>query len=480
MKRNKLLKTCQKAGFFFCVLCIEKFAGQNRLFCNFFLYTVANYDTMKDITKKDVKAMSVRIAQVDPGSLAQQAGLRSGDRIEEINGIAIRDYLDFMYASCQEKAELRLQDRTVIIENEDYMPLGITFDTLLIDEPRSCHNRCIFCFIDQLPKGMRETCYFKDDDYRLSFLQGNYVSMTNMKDEDVERILRYHLPRINISVHTTNPELRKTMLHNKRAGEVLGYLRRFAEEGLNINAQIVLCPGYNDGAELDRTLFDLGNLGESVESISIVPVGLSAHREGLAPLKGFDRESARTVIAQTEKWQEKFLKSHGTRLVYLGDEFYIMAQQPLPDYDAYEGFPQIENGVGLCASLRFEFDEALRESRRKKPRHKKTIATGQSAYGILWELCEKLEGNRIQIIPIVNHFFGEQITVTGLITGGDLITQLKDRDLGTELLLSSAMLRHDQEVFLDDMTVQEVERALDIKITTVPNDGGALLDALLR
>lgn len=424
--------------------------------------------------------MAVRIAQVDPKSPAQKAGLRPGDCIESINGITICDYLDFMYASCQENVQIVLTDRSVTIENEDYVPLGISFDTLLIDAPRSCHNRCVFCFIDQLPKGMRKTCYFKDDDFRLSFLQGNYVSMTNMSPEDVDRILRYHLPRINISVHTTNPELRKHMLHNRRAGEVLSYLKRFAEGGLCINAQIVLCPGYNDGAELDRTLGDLGALGENVESISIVPVGLSAHREGLAELQPFDAEMAKKTIARVHAWQEKFLQSHGTRLVYLGDEFYIMAKMPFPDYDDYEGFPQLENGVGLCTSLCYEFEEALRETKKRVPKHKKTIATGQSAYEILSGLAAKLQGEKVRVIPIVNRFFGERITVTGLITGGDLIAQLRGRDLGEELLLSSAMLRHDEDVFLDDKTVQDVEQALGVRVVIVQNDGYALLDAMLH
>ena len=228
--------------------------------------------------------MAARIVAVDSKSPASLAGLHAGDTIVSINGVEIHDYLDYMFASCQEEAEVVLTDRAVVIHNEDFMPLGIEFESLLIDQPRACHNRCVFCFIDQLPKGMRQTCYFKDDDYRLSFLQGNYVSMTNMQEEDVERILRYHLPRINVSVHTTNPELRQRMLHNKRAGEVLGYLKRFADGGLNLNAQIVLCPGWNDGTELDRTLKDLGELGNSLESISVVPVGLSDHRQNLQPL----------------------------------------------------------------------------------------------------------------------------------------------------------------------------------------------------
>ena len=422
--------------------------------------------------------MAVKIATVDALSPADLAGIKAGDTLVSINGVEIHDYLDYMFASCQEEAEVQLIDRTVWIDNEDFMPLGIGFGSLLIDEPRSCHNRCVFCFIDQLPKGMRKTCYFKDDDYRLSFLQGNYVSMTNMQEADVQRILRYHLPRINVSVHTTNPELRQKMLHNKRAGEVLAYLKQFADGGLNLNAQIVLCPGFNDGVELDRTLKDLGELGDSVESISVVPVGLSDHRQGLEPLLGFDEESAKAVIVQVKKWQEQFLKTHGTRLVYLGDEFYLMAELPLPAYEEYEDFPQIENGVGLCASLKYEFYEALRSEKNPSPKKKKSIATGKSALPLLTELTRPF-ADKIQVIPIENQFFGKNITVTGLITGGDLIDQLKGKDLGEELLLSSAMLRHNEEVFLDDKTVADVEQALGIPVKVVSNDGFALLEALL-
>ncbi len=423
--------------------------------------------------------MAARIAGIDPGSLAEQAGLKVGDIIRRINGIEIIDYLDFMYASCQEEIEIALEDRTVRIENEDFLPLGIQFPSLLIDEPKSCHNRCVFCFIDQLPPNMRESCYFKDDDFRLSFLQGNYVSMTNMQGSDVERILKYNLPRINVSVHTTNPELRVKMLHNKRAGEVLSYLQRFVDGGLNLNAQIVLCPGWNDGVELDRTLSDLGALGGSLESISVVPVGLSKHREKLEPLIGFDKESSRAVIEQVTHWQEKFLKSHGTRLVYLSDEFYIMAEMPMPDFDDYEGFPQIENGVGLCASLEQEFRDALDGCRKRKPRKSKTVVTGMISYEFMKKLVAELDGDKVQVSPIVNHYFGEKITVTGLITGGDLIDQLKGKDLGKQIILSSSMLRHGETVFLDDVTVKDVEQELDVKAVVVPNDGYALLDALL-
>ncbi len=423
--------------------------------------------------------MAAKITGIDPGSPAAKAGLCAGDEVISINGIEIVDYLDFMYASCQEEVEITLADRTVRIENQDYLPLGIQFSTLLIDEPRACHNRCVFCFIDQLPPNMRESCYFKDDDYRLSFLQGNYVSMTNMTQEDVDRILRYNLPRINVSVHTTNPELRVKMLHNKRAGEVLSYLQKFVDGGLNLNAQIVLCPGWNDGAELDRTLSDLGSLGGSLESVSVVPVGLSDYREKLEPLDGFDKESSKAVIEQVGKWQEKFLESHGTRLVYLADEFYIMVGMPIPAFDDYEGFPQIENGVGLCASMEQEFQDALTMCKKRKPKKKKTVVTGKIAYEFIQSLVSELEGEMIQVIPITNRYFGENITVTGLITGGDLIEQLKDQDLGKRLILSSSMLRHGDTIFLDNVTVEDVERELGVKAVIVPNDGYEFLDALL-
>ncbi|MEE1050080.1 MAG: DUF512 domain-containing protein, partial [Clostridia bacterium] len=259
--------------------------------------------------------MSARISAIESDSPAYFAGLEAGDIIYKINGIEINDYLDYMYASCGEELTVETDGGVAEIYNEDFEPLGIIFDTLLIDEPRSCHNKCVFCFIDQLPEGMRETCYFKDDDYRLSFLQGNYVSMTNMTDDDVDRIIKYNIPRINISVHTTNPDLRCKMLNNKFAGKINEYLKRLAAGGLNINAQIVLCPGYNDGPELDRTISDIAALGNSVESMSIVPVGLTDHRNGLAELKGFDKVSSSAVIAQVSEWQKKFRNERSYNLI---------------------------------------------------------------------------------------------------------------------------------------------------------------------
>lgn len=424
--------------------------------------------------------MSARIASVDPGSLAEEAGIVSGDIILKINGTEINDYLDYMYASCSENVEIVLADRCVNITNYDFEPLGIMFDTLLIDEPKACRNKCIFCFIDQLPGGMRDTCYFKDDDYRLSFLQGNYVTMTNMTEKDVDRIIEYNIPRINISVHTTNPELRCKMLNNKNAGTVLDYLKRFAEGGLNINAQIVLCRGYNDGEELDRTIKDIGALGDSVESVSVVPVGLSAHREGLEKLIPFDKESSFKVVKQIEKWQKKFKEELGVNLIYAGDEFYLNAGLPFPEYSEYDGFPQIENGVGLCSSLIYEFEDALSLADRKLPGTKKTVVTGVASYPVIKMLVDKIEGDMIDVIPVTNDFFGHSITVTGLLTGGDIINQLRGKNLGETLVLSSAMLRHDENVLLDNVTTEDIEKELNIKVEVVANDGYELFDALIK
>lgn len=423
--------------------------------------------------------MSAKIMNVIKGGLGYRAGLKPNDIILEINGVEVKDYLDYMYNAASERVEIKVKDRTVLIANPDYEPLGVEFETLLIDKPKSCYNKCIFCFIDQLPPNMRETCYFKDDDYRLSFLQGNYVTLTNLKDEELERIIKYNIPRINISVHTTNPELRCKMLNNRFAGRIMEQLKRFADGGLNMNGQIVLCRDINDGAELDRTISDLGTLSYSMESVSIVPVGLSKFRDGLYPLRMFDKESAAEVIDLVEKHQARFREEIGSNFVYLSDEFYILAQRPFPKYEDYEEFPQIENGVGMCASLEYEFCDALSDCENKIPKQRKTIACGYAAYDVIKNLIDKLDGDKINVYKIKNTFFGENITVSGLITGGDLIGQLKDKPLGEELLITDAMLRHGEEVFLDDLTVSDVEAALNIKITAIPNDGYELARVLL-
>ncbi len=423
--------------------------------------------------------MSATIKLVLPGSLAEKYGIKSGDTIISINGKEIKDYLDYMFVSSGEQLNIKLSDRCVDIKNDVFEPLGIEFDTLLIDQPMSCHNKCVFCFIDQLPPDMRESCYFKDDDYRLSFLQGNYVTLTNMKDEDIDRIIEYSIPRINVSVHTTNPELRIKMLSNKNAGKIMEQIKRFSDGGLNINCQVVLCRGYNDGEELDRTISDLASFGDCIESLSIVPVGISAHRQGLCDLEPFDKESSKTVIKQVQKWQRKFKEERDVNFVYLADEFYIMAEEEIPDSDHYDGFPQIENGVGLCASLRGEFYEALYAKRRIRVKSKKTVVTGYLAYDFVESLVEKTDLSKIGIYKIKNNFFGENITVSGLVTGGDIIKQLNGKKLGKYLLIPKSMLRHEDDVFLDNITVKDVEKALKVKVKVVNNDGYDFLNKLL-
>ncbi len=423
--------------------------------------------------------MSAKISKVLPDSIAAKHGIKSDDIIISINGKEVNDYLDYMFLSANEELNIELSDRNVCFENEDFEPLGIEFETLLIDAPRSCKNKCIFCFIDQLPENMRESCYFKDDDYRLSFLQGNYVTLTNMSDSDLDRIVEYSIPRINVSVHTTNPELRCRMLNNRFAGKIMDQMKRFSGSGMMINCQIVLCRGWNDGAELDRTIEDIYSLGDAVESLSIVPVGISSHRQGLQELIPFDKESSKTVIEQVSRWQKKFKEERGINFVYLSDEFYIMAEEEIPQEFEYDGFPQIENGVGLCASLKWEFEDALEEKNDLTVKSEKTVVTGFLAYDFISELVSKINSEKIRVEKIKNNFFGEKITVSGLVTGGDIINQLKGKKLGKYLLIPISMLKHEEDVFLDNTSVSEVGEALGVEVKVVGNDGYDFVDMLL-
>ncbi len=424
--------------------------------------------------------MAVTVKNVISGSVADKCGIRPEDIILKINGKEVCDYLDYMFLSANEELEIELKNRTIKVQNPDFEPLGTEFDTLLIDEAKSCRNKCIFCFIDQLPPNMRESCYFKDDDYRLSFLQGNYVTLTNMTDSDIDRIIEYNIPRINVSVHTTNPELRCKMLNNRFAGRIMEQMRRFSGSGMMINCQIVLCPGYNDAEELDRTIGDILSLGDAVESLSIVPVGISAYREGLTPLETFDKESSLKVIKQVEKWQKKIKSERDINFVYLADEFYINAKAEIPSWQEYDGFPQIENGVGLCASLEFEFEDALIDYPNPAVNTPKTVITGVLAYDFICNLVSKLNSGKIKVEAIKNNFFGENITVSGLVTAGDIIKQLKGKDLGEEILIPISMLRHDEDVFLDNLTTGDVERELNTKVVVVENDGYDFVQKLLK
>ena len=424
------------------------------------------------------------ICEVLPDSIAEEAGLEAGDALLQIDGTPIVDIFDYRFGLASgdevtlliEKKDGSLEE--LVLEDVDEEELGIVFERPLIDRPRACKNRCIFCFIDQLPKGMRKPVYFKDDDYRLSFLYGNYVTLTNMTEEDLNKVIRMRLSPINISVHTTNPELRVKMLRNPTADQILPRMQKFFDAELPMNAQIVLCPDWNDRDELDRTLSDLSRFLPHLKSISVVPVGLTAYREKLEPLRPFTPDECHDVLVQVTQWQERFLELCGSRVVYPADEFYIQCGGIPPSCQAYEDFPQIENGVGMIASFRDEFQAALEECPQRNFK-RCTIATGACAAPMLNALITPLT-DAVQIAVIPNRFFGGKVTVSGLLTGSDLIAELKDRDLGEAVFISENMLRSEGDLFLDDTAPDDVAAVLGVPVIPVPNDGGALLHHLLE
>ena len=432
--------------------------------------------------------MPVKILAVEPGGPASHAGVRPGETLLSINGNEICDILDYRFYETDRHLSIVLRDdagaeRTVQIRKGQYESIGLEFETYLMDQQHSCTNRCIFCFIDQLPKGLRKSLYFKDDDSRLSFLFGNYVTLTNLKEREVDRIIKMHISPINISVHTTNPELRVKMMGNRFAGKSLDILYRFAKAGIKLNCQIVLCRDINDGEELDRTLKDLTSLWPSVQSVAVVPLGLTKYRQGLYPLTGYDSETARAVVRQLERWGDRCEQKYGQRICYAADEFYLKAQLPIPPAPFYGDFDQLENGVGLMASLKQEFLDALEDFVPPASSRKVTLATGVAAHPfldtLLDELRQRCHNLTCNVVPIVNDFFGDTITVAGLVAGGDLLNQLRGRELGDALLLPDVMLRREGDIFLDDVSLEELSEALQIQIITVPNDGYALLDAVV-
>lgn len=439
----------------------------------------------------NVKNTNNVISKVYKDSIADELGIEVGDLLISINEEPIHDIIEYRFLLSDEylEVEIQKQNREVYIYEieKDYDDdLGIEFTNPIIDKAKSCRNKCVFCFIDQLPKGMRETLYFKDDDSRLSFLQGNFVTLTNMSEEDINNIIKYRISPINISVHTTNPELRKTMIKNKFAGNLYSIMERLAEAQIQMNCQIVLCPGYNDKEELERTVSDLTKLYPYVNSAAAVPVGITKHREHLPNLEIFNEKTAGETIDQVDKLQKKYLKELGTRFIFLSDEFYIMANRKLLDYDEYEGFIQFENGVGMISKFEREIKDYLENlSEDHKSKIKKvSIATGHSAYEFMCEMAkcimEKCPNVQIDVYKIINNFFGDTITVSGLVTATDIIDQLKDKNLGETLYIPRSMLKADEEIFLDNITLENLSDIMGLEVVPCLNEGKDFIDKILK
>lgn len=432
--------------------------------------------------------MPVKISAVEEHSYAEKAGILPGESIVSINGNVIKDVLDYRFYMTDRNLAVELLDkdgntRKVEIKKPQYADLGLDFETYLMDKEHCCKNKCIFCFIDQMPPNMRETLYFKDDDSRLGFLFGNYITLTNLDDEDIDRIIKMHLSPINVSVHTTNPRLRVEMMKNPRAAESLEYLKRLADAGIALHIQLVLCPGINDGEELVRTFADLAELGPSVESVVCVPVGLTKYREKLPKLVPYDANGAKKVIETVDLFREKMRAERGIAVAYAADEFFIKAGLPLPEYEYYDDFTQLEDGVGLCTLLKHEFYEAFDYFPPSEYNRRVTVPTGKAAYSTIKELANAAEsrykGLKVDVLAMENNFFGELITVTGLLTGGDIAAQLKGRDNGDAVLICESTLRYEHDKFIDDTTPEYVEHELFVPVLMVPNDGYKLLCAML-
>lgn len=434
------------------------------------------------------------IHKIVPGSIAEEMNIEAGDELLSIDGQPVLDVFDYRFLIREEYIEVLIRKKEdgeewlLEIEKDEEEDLGIVFASDLMDSYRSCRNKCIFCFIDQNPPGMRETLYFKDDDARLSFLQGNYVTLTNMKEEDIERIIRYRMEPINISFHTTDSELRCRMLHNRFAGESLQHVRKLADAGLEMNGQIVLCKGVNDGEQLDRTIRDLTAYLPALRSVSVVPVGLTKYREGLYPLEPFNKEDAKTLLEQIRQWQEKLYPEWGIHFVHASDEWYLTAEEPFPEDDAYDGWPQLENGVGAMRLLDSEITEELEQRTGDDRQRRVTLATGTLITPVIQRQIEKIRrvypGLTVQHVPVRNDFYGNLITVSGLVTGGDLIAQLRamqeqGADLGACLVIPCHMLRAGENVFLDDVTTEDVEQALGLPVVVAEADGADLCRCIL-
>jgi putative radical SAM enzyme (TIGR03279 family) len=428
----------------------------------------------------------VRIRSVIARSLAERAGITGGTLLT-VNGNEINDVLDYKFYIAEKSVTLEIEQdgavNTFSIKKREYDGLGLEFDSFLMDSEHSCRNNCIFCFIDQNPKGLRESLYFKDDDDRLSFLKGNYITLTNLSERDIERIIRMKLP-LNISLHTMNPDLRVKMMRNRFAGDSVAILKRLLSAGNRLNIQLVLCPGYNDGEELRHTLEELlGANPENIESIACVPVGLTAHRENLTPLSPFGKDTAKAVIETIAEYQPLFEARNGSKTVYASDEFFLIAGLPIPGADYYESYPQYENGVGMLRSLIEEFTLELDSTETAVSGCSTIVITGESAFetvdGLVRLACEKFPEIRCEVVKVKNRFFGGHVTVTGLLTGSDIITELKEREFSGTLLLSADMFKKDTELFLDDTTLSDVEKALNLTARKITRDGAVLVQNII-
>ena len=429
------------------------------------------------------------VSRVLPGSIAEELGIEPGDKLKSINDAEIEDVFDYHYYVSDEELVLLIEkpdgeEWELEIEKDYEEDLGLEFEQGLMDTYRSCRNKCMFCFIDQMPEGMRKTLYFKDDDSRLSFLQGNYVSLTNMSDHDIDRIIRYHLEPINISFHTTNPKLRCEMLHNRFAGEALEKARRLYEAGIRMNGQIVLCRGINDGEELERSIRDLAAYIPILQSVSVVPVGLTRYRDGLYPLEPFTGEDAKKVLETIHSWQRRIYDEHGFHFIHGGDEWYILAGEEIPDKEQYDGYLQLENGVGMIRLLLDECRETLDNLQGDDREVEVSMASGELMEKYLEQIIgwvqEKYPNVNVHLYPIHNDFFGERITVSGLVTGQDLAKQLKRKALGSRLLLPCNMFRSGEDIFLDDMTLSELQDTLQADIDIVKSSGQDLIERIIE
>lgn len=439
----------------------------------------------------NVKSINNVISKVYENSIAEEIGIEVGDVLISINGQRIQDIIEYKFLISDEYLEVEIQkiNREIYIYEieKDYdEDLGIEFTNPIIDKAKSCRNKCMFCFIDQLPQGMRDTLYFKDDDSRLSFLQGNFITLTNMTDEDINNIIKYRISPINISVHTTNPELRVKMLSNKNAGKLYETMKKLYDANIEMNCQIVLCPGVNDKDELKRTLEDLSHFYPYVNSAAVVPVGLTKHREGLFELDIFNKESSKELINQIREIQSMYLNKLGTRFVFLSDEFYIIADEKLLDYDEYEGFIQLENGVGLMCKFESDIRDYIKNLPNSKLNNNKkvSIATGSSSYEFMKKISKyimnNISGLEIVVYKINNVFFGETITVSGLITATDIVSQLNDKDLGKNLFIPKSMLKADEDIFLDDITLEGLSQKLNLDVIPCKVEAKDFIDKLLK